>query len=331
MEFATLLPPNSHGEPTPADKDPVPDPFDNTYNVPEHDDFVIKVKYIRDDRFVVENLIDDATRARLDHAWNDLYASFEYHDNYLRLLAEHYKVDLKGKRSPTLDEAELDAMPAELRKYAQASARRVQRRDGGAGGRASRSVEDCLQVRQPRLAASSDRKGKAEPRGFYDKTITAEPDHRKAIRALLARILVSPAFLYRVEQPLETPTAAAAEPLSSWEMASRLSYFLWSSIPDDELRRAAAAGELSNPRDSATPGEAHAGRSQGPPPLHGVLRPVARLLPLRSDQGRRYQPLPRVHRRSERRPCTTRPSRSSNTSSARTGRSARSSSPITRS
>ena len=53
MEFANLLPPNSHGEPTPADKDPVPDPFDNTYNVPEHDEFVVKVKYIRDDRFVV--------------------------------------------------------------------------------------------------------------------------------------------------------------------------------------------------------------------------------------------------------------------------------------
>src|SRR6185503_802393 len=32
-----------------------------------------------------------------------------------------------------------------------------------------------------------------------------------------------------------------------WEMASRLSFFLWSSIPDDELRRAAAAGELSKP------------------------------------------------------------------------------------
>ena len=40
MEFAALLPPNSHGEPTPADKDPVPLPFDNTYNVPEHDEFV---------------------------------------------------------------------------------------------------------------------------------------------------------------------------------------------------------------------------------------------------------------------------------------------------
>ena len=59
-----MLPPNAHGEPTPADKDPIPDPFDSTYNVPEHDDFDNDVKYIRDDRFVYEHMLDDATRAR---------------------------------------------------------------------------------------------------------------------------------------------------------------------------------------------------------------------------------------------------------------------------
>ena len=36
-EYVSLLPPNSHGEANPADKDPVPPPFDNTYNSPEHD------------------------------------------------------------------------------------------------------------------------------------------------------------------------------------------------------------------------------------------------------------------------------------------------------
>src|SRR5262249_26377961 len=117
MEFATLLPPNTHSEPTPADKDPVPDPFDSTYNVPEHDEFVEKVKYHRDDQFVVENLIDDATRTRLDQAWNDLYASFEYHDNYLRLLASHFSFDLKGKGIAQMDKAQIEALPAEMRQY----------------------------------------------------------------------------------------------------------------------------------------------------------------------------------------------------------------------
>ena len=48
-EYVSLLPPNSHGEANPADKDPVPPPFDNTYNSPEHDAFVLKVKYQRND------------------------------------------------------------------------------------------------------------------------------------------------------------------------------------------------------------------------------------------------------------------------------------------
>ena len=54
---------------------------------------------------------------------------------------------------------------------------------------------------------------------------------------------MSPAFLYRVE----AAPRVAETPLDGWEMASRMSFFLWSSIPDDELRRAAAAGELSDP------------------------------------------------------------------------------------
>jgi len=47
-----------------------------------------------------------------------------------------------------------------------------------------------------------------------------------------------------LEQPAKV---SGARPLSEWEMASRLSYFLWSSVPDEELRRAASAGELSKP------------------------------------------------------------------------------------
>ncbi|MBX5494976.1 MAG: DUF1592 domain-containing protein, partial [Bryobacteraceae bacterium] len=66
----------------------------------------------------------------------------------------------------------------------------------------------------------------------------------KAIRSLLTRILVSPAFLFRVEQAGQL---AKDRPLTDWELASRLSYFLWSSLPDGELRRAAAAGELRDP------------------------------------------------------------------------------------
>ena len=54
-------------------------------------------------------------------------------------------------------------------------------------------------------------------------------------------MLVSPAFLYRLEKP--APGAKAA-PVDDWELASRLSYFLWSSMPDEELRAVAASGKL---------------------------------------------------------------------------------------
>src|SRR5205814_4875486 len=88
-QYLALIPPNSQGEANPADKDPVPEPFDSTYNTPEHDAFVLKVKYQRDDKFLADYMIDAADRVRLEQAWNDLFSSFPYHDGYLGLLAEH--------------------------------------------------------------------------------------------------------------------------------------------------------------------------------------------------------------------------------------------------
>jgi hypothetical protein len=245
LELAAIMPPNANGEPTPADKDPVPLPFDSTYNVPEHDDFDTTVKYIRDDRFIYEHMLDDATRARVDHAWNDLYASFEYHDHYVQLLAKHYNLDLKGKHISQLDEATLGAFPAEARQYMAPHIAEYKRVMAAQAAARPKRVEDCLELAARAWRRPLTDKEKQGLRSFYDKTMTAEPDHQKAVRALIARILVSPAFLYRVEQPSQ---AVVVKPLSDWEMASRLSFFIWASIPDDELRRAAAAGELSNPQ-----------------------------------------------------------------------------------
>ena len=62
-------------------------------------------------------------------------------------------------------------------------------------------------------------------------------------RALQA-ILVSPKFLFRVELD-DRPEAAAAHPIGEYQLASRLSYFLWCSMPDEELTRLAAKNELT--------------------------------------------------------------------------------------
>jgi hypothetical protein len=81
-------------------------------------------------------------------------------------------------------------------------------------------------------------------RSLYASLREQELSHEEALRLTLARVLVAPAFLYRLEQP---GPGAKASPVSDWELASRLSYFLWSSQPDEELRAAAAAGRLRDP------------------------------------------------------------------------------------
>ena len=80
---------------------------------------------------------------------------------------------------------------------------------------------------------------------------TAEGDDAEAgIRLALEQVLVSPHFLFRVEVDPE-PSSLVPHPLTGWELASRLSYFLWSSMPDDELFAAAAADTLGDPAELA--------------------------------------------------------------------------------
>ena len=85
---------------------------------------------------------------------------------------------------------------------------------------------------------------KRDLRALYKKLRKEELSHEAAARLTLARILVAPAFLYKLESPQSGTTSA---PVNDFELASRLSYFLWSSAPDEELMTLAAAGELTNP------------------------------------------------------------------------------------
>ena len=76
----------------------------------------------------------------------------------------------------------------------------------------------------------------------------------------LRAVLVSPEFLFRVEQDPSGVAAKTAYRVSDLELASRLSFFLWSSIPDDELLDAAIKGKLRTLRRARTAGPPHAGR-----------------------------------------------------------------------
>ncbi len=79
-------------------------------------------------------------------------------------------------------------------------------------------------------------------------------DYDQGLQLALRAVLLSPHFTFRVELDPD-PTSPTPHPLSGYELAARLSYFLWSSTPDAALMSAAAAGALVTPqtvRDQAT-------------------------------------------------------------------------------
>src|SRR5438552_1095114 len=79
---------------------------------------------------------------------------------------------------------------------------------------------------------------------FYEDARKNGGDFNAGIRAGLARILASPRFVFRAEEDPAALPPGAPHRITDIELASRLSFFLWSSIPDDELLNLAAAGRL---------------------------------------------------------------------------------------
>ena len=75
----------------------------------------------------------------------------------------------------------------------------------------------------------------------------ADADFEVGIETALRALLASPEFLFRIERDPPEVAAGAAYRVSDLELASRLSFFLWSTIPDDELVELAAAGRLGEP------------------------------------------------------------------------------------
>jgi hypothetical protein len=82
--------------------------------------------------------------------------------------------------------------------------------------------------------------------GFYQQG-RGDGDFESGIQHALARILVAPSFLYRVEEEPKGVRPGETYPISNLELASRLSFLLWSSIPDDELLDVASKGRLRDP------------------------------------------------------------------------------------
>jgi hypothetical protein len=84
-------------------------------------------------------------------------------------------------------------------------------------------------------------------RGKPSPTASSNASFDAGIEMALQRILVSPDFLFRIERDPPNATPGTPYRVSDLELASRLSFFLWSSIPDQELLDVAARGQLKRP------------------------------------------------------------------------------------
>ena len=140
--------------------------------------------------------------------------------------------------------------------------------DAGAGASAA-SVERGLQPRRDSAAAPEEiacarrilsrlaTRALRRPVGANDRDVDTLMEFFESGRALrgfetgiqyaLARLLVDPQFIYRFERAPAGVRPGAAFRISDLELASRLSFFLWSSIPDEQLLEVAAAGKLADP------------------------------------------------------------------------------------
>ena len=142
-------------------------------------------------------------------------------------------------------ELALPAEPTDARRRASRALVFVAEPGGGLGEEdAAEAVLERFLGRAWRRPAAAEEQERALAQ--YRSGRAAGLGHEAALKRVLQAALISPKFLLRVERGR---AGADAWPVDDWELASRLSYFLWASMPDDELFDLAARGRL---RDAAT-------------------------------------------------------------------------------
>jgi mono/diheme cytochrome c family protein len=257
-----------------SDRGPYFDPKAAGQGRPLTAGFHLMQGYFRDDASLCELVLDERGRRDLDALWDEL--------NFVTLVPmRQYKDFIFFERAEpprTMREAEFDFARSEdkdatseekmsrLAKAYEAKARRL-----NAGDEALGAIEayftnisaDIRKVERGRLAAEPSHLDallifterayrrplapaeRDEVLAFYHKLREKDDlGHEEALRDALASVLLSPHFCFRLD--LAEP-GTAVRPLPDYALASRLSYFLWSSMPDAELLGHAAASDLHRP------------------------------------------------------------------------------------
>src|SRR5258705_349265 len=191
-QFARMLPQISHREAAPEDRDPIPPPFESSYNNAERNEFHYVIKYHRDDRFLTEHILDDATRAQLDQAWTDLLTAFEYHNDFLRFVLKKFKLELEeGRGIGNLRQEGIDQAPEEPRQFVKDLSERYASAQRALKAAEPGHIEDALRFAQLAWRRPLSDAEKHRLRAFYASVRDeAKLDHPEALRALLARNLM---------------------------------------------------------------------------------------------------------------------------------------------
>jgi hypothetical protein len=230
--------------------------------------------YFRDDGPLYELMLDESGRRELDRLWREFHFitrdPIRQYSSYLWFERAESGF-LRGDPDFNFVRAEdRDAASEEnIRRLAEVYLAKV-RRVGGSPV-AIQAIEDQYRIISEEIRRVERDWREAEPRhvealrafaerafrrplsdeeregvaAFY-RSLREEDglDHEAAVRDTVAYVLMSPHFLYRVDRPGE---GAGVRPLSDDDLASRLSYFLWASLPDRELLDHAEAGDLHEP------------------------------------------------------------------------------------
>ena len=206
------------------------------------DEVVTLTLFHREDDQLRRLILDDAQSAELNNLWDELH--FVSQDALMLVDAFEQIWQFSTQDGP--DKPNGDKRLEPLREPIMRGAEAFKKRQVEVEPQQVQAVLDFANQAWRRPLSDTERN---ELRAFYGRLRKQDLPHATAMRLMLARVLTSPAFLYRGEKAAPGPNAA---PVNDWEIATRLSYFLWSSAPDAELTKLAAAGKLHDPEVLAT-------------------------------------------------------------------------------
>lgn len=183
------------------------------------DEVVTLTLYHREDEPLQRLMLNDAESTELDRLWNELLFVSEAPLKQVDVFEQLYQF------------ATQDAEPSAFEPMRQPILQAAETFQN------QQTAAEAMQVQAViNFAAKAWRRPLTKDEAASLKHLQVSP------RLLLARVLTSPAFLYRGEK-----VGDKTGPVNDHELATRLSYFLWSSTPDDQLRQLADAGKLNDP------------------------------------------------------------------------------------